>query len=158
MTLTGVMWKYFRNYSNYGMSSYLWAVMPFLFAANTCRQKQKNDLKLNQKMIFLFTLFPFLFLLSHKYFLIPFPSSFYPLSSPPLHTPSLLRRSYKTWYIYATEYSAVKNNDILKFSVKWTDLEKKHTEWDNQNPERCQRLTLTKIPFTSVGAWGLEKQ
>jgi hypothetical protein len=29
----------------------------------------------------------------------------------------------KMWYIYRMEYTAIKNNEIMKFLDKWTDLE-----------------------------------
>ena len=33
-------------------------------------------------------------------------------------------------------YSAAKNNDILEFAEKWSDLEKNHIGWSNPDPER----------------------
>ena len=29
----------------------------------------------------------------------------------------------KLWYIYTKEYSAIKNNDFMKFTGKWMELE-----------------------------------
>ena len=43
----------------------------------------------------------------------------------------------KMWYIYTMEYyTVVKNNDILRFEGNWMNLEKKHIEWGNPDPER----------------------
>ena len=46
----------------------------------------------------------------------------------PPRCPSTEEWMKKMWYIYTMEYSAVKNNDILKFPCKWMELEKNHTE------------------------------
>jgi hypothetical protein len=36
------------------------------------------------------------------------------------------------WYIYTMEYySAIKNNQFMKFLGKWMELEKYHPEWGN---------------------------
>ena len=40
-------------------------------------------------------------------------------------------------------YTAVKTNDILKFACKWMELEKKHPEWGNPDPERKTQYVLT---------------
>ena len=38
--------------------------------------------------------------------------------------PSTEEWIYKMWYIYTMDYySAIKNNDFMKFSGKWMDLE-----------------------------------
>ena len=35
----------------------------------------------------------------------------------------------KMWYIYTMEYySAIKNNDVVKFTGKWMEVEKNHSE------------------------------
>ena len=40
-------------------------------------------------------------------------------------------------------YSAVKNNDIMKFAGKWIELEKNHSERSNLVPERQIQYALT---------------
>jgi hypothetical protein len=42
------------------------------------------------------------------------------------------------WYLYTIEYYlAIKNKDIMKFEVKWMELETiYHPEWGNTDPER----------------------
>jgi hypothetical protein len=38
--------------------------------------------------------------------------------------PSTQKRIQKVWYIYTMEYySAIKNNDFMKFAGKWMELE-----------------------------------
>ena len=34
----------------------------------------------------------------------------------------------KMWYVYMECYSAVKNDDLMKFVGKWMELEKNHSE------------------------------
>lgn len=41
-------------------------------------------------------------------------------------------------------YSAVKNDDIMKFTSKWMELEKNYPEWGNPDPERLL-LTYKRI-------------
>jgi hypothetical protein len=49
------------------------------------------------------------------------------------------------WYIYRMEYySAIKNNEFVKFFDKWMDLE--HIILIQLSPERlCQCLTNTEV-------------
>ena len=48
------------------------------------------------------------------------------------------------WFIDTMEYySAVKNNDIMKFAGKWIELEKNHSERSNLVPERQIQYVLT---------------
>ena len=50
----------------------------------------------------------------------------------------------KMWYIYTIEYySAIKDNDIIKFTGKWMETEKKNPEWGNPDPEIPRWNVLT---------------
>jgi hypothetical protein len=40
-----------------------------------------------------------------------------------LRCPSTEKWIQKMWYIYTMEYSAIKNNEFMKFLGKWMDLE-----------------------------------
>ena len=40
-----------------------------------------------------------------------------------LRCPSTEKWIQKMWYIYTMEYSAIKNNEFMKFLGKWVDLE-----------------------------------